>query len=386
MYEMLHAGFDTLDIAVAGALPPDTIDALSAAREAAAESRDTTLITIGPGDVVMQILGYGARGFAFLADTGPLGANWMISNNKDPRQWNFFVSPKATMLLAYGWRETVNRIFAELENMGAVLTDHSVNRVDFAIDFQTQNFELHLDQFVAHAHTTVKPHWGENESSDTRNQPSAVVRGRQLESVTVGGLPRRQIIVYDKRREAIKKQKYFWFDAWGRDRNDPNLEVWRIEIRAGKRELKDKYKIRTLEDFETSVGDVILNALDEVRYVDDHQTDTNVTRQRNHPLWLATIGVVDDRLLHLQSGLTPDQITEIERGIAIDRYAKLCTGNAIGLGIAQGFSDEDLITRLAEIVTCEIDTQLEHDRDRVEAAVRKARSRLHFLAPRSELS
>ena len=57
-------------------------------------------------------------------------------------------------------------------------------------------------------------------------------------------MPGRQIIVYDKRREAIAKRKLFWFKVWNIERDDPAQKVARIEVRAGKKELKDRWHLR----------------------------------------------------------------------------------------------------------------------------------------------
>lgn len=55
-------------------------------------------------------------------------------------RWNILTSPR-------------DLLRKQLAGMGARITDHSINRVDFAMDFQTQGFDLRQDQFVAHSHT-----------------------------------------------------------------------------------------------------------------------------------------------------------------------------------------------------------------------------------------
>ena len=380
MIELLYAGFDTLDVAIAGALMPDAISTLETAREEAAERQEPVLTSIGPGRVEMHVSGHGMRGgYAFVVDTGPLGAKWMFKKNTNVALWNIFVSPRATMLLAYGYAGTRDRLWETLKAMGARVTDHSINRVDFAMDFRTQGFELHHDQFVAHSHTKVSPHWGKREDAGDRNQPAAVTRGRRLESVTVGKQPGRQIIVYDKRREAVEKQKPFWFRAWGQDRGDPTLEVWRVEVRAGKRELKDKYQIRRFEDFEAGIGDVVVNALQEVRYLADRQGDSNVTRQELHPLWIAAQAIAGAKLIDFRSGLTPDQIVEIERELAAERYANLFLGNAIGWAVALGLTDSEIANDLPDMLANRFSTAIRADDGRLVTSIRRIRMKLNFI-------
>ncbi len=379
-YKLLYAGIDTLDVAFAGALPHAALEALEKARQEAQESQDPVLASIGANNVAMHVSGHGMRGgYAFIVDTGPLGAKWMFKNNADPRQWNIFVSPSATMLLAYGYEGTRDKLWAFLDDLGAKTTDHSINRADFAMDFQTQNFELQLDQFVAHSHTKVSPHWGTSEGTTDESQPAAVVRGRKLESVTVGKQPGRQIIVYDKSREATERKKHFWFKTWKKERDEPNLEVWRIEVRAGKKELKDKYQIRTFEDFECGIGDVIVNALEKVKYIDDKQSDGNVTRQSLHPLWIAAKEVASQGLCQFRSGLTPDQIVEITREQAITQYSNLIGGNGVGLGVASGLTDEEIIELLPSLVADNTQSLIENDKKKVEKSIRRTKARLHFV-------
>ncbi len=55
---------------------------------------------------------------------------------------------------------------------------------------------------AAHPRTRARPGW--SKAADTTH-PAAVLSGRRLESVTVGKMPGRQVIVYDKRREAIER-------------------------------------------------------------------------------------------------------------------------------------------------------------------------------------
>lgn len=380
MFNLLYAGFDTLDVAFAGALTTDTLTTLERAREEAQERQEPVLLTIGPGHVDMHVAGHGMRGgYAFIVDTGPIGTKWMIKKNADPRQWNIFASPRAAMLLSHGYQGTRDRLIQELEEMGAKITEHSINRVDFTMDFRTQGFELHQDQFVSHSHTKVSPYWGKSEEKIDVNQPSSVMRGRRLESVTIGKQPGRQIIVYDKRREAIERQKYFWFKAWNVNRDDPNLEVWRVEIRAGKRELKDKYQIRLFSDFESGIGDVIVNALQEVRYLADHQHDNNVSRQRLHPLWIEAQGVAKNNLFDYRSGLTPNQIVEIERDLAAERYINLCVGNAIGLGVAMGLNGDDIAAELPKLLADNVEARIQGDEKHLEKSIQRAQSRLHFI-------
>ena len=226
----------------------------------------------------------------------------------------------------------------------------------------------------------MSSHWSDLKQTVDSFYPSSVTRGRKLESLTIGKQPGRQIIIYDKRREAIAHQKHYWFKAWGLDPANATVEVWRIEVRAGKNELSKKYKIFTFADFEAGIGDIVSKALRDIRYLAEHQRDGNVSRQDIHPLWLAAQKAANQHLFDHSSGLTPDQIRRIHRDQAIEQYRALCVGNAIGLGISEGCSDENLQTDLPKLTASAISTALRSDEARIRKSLSRARARLHFVA------
>src|SRR4029077_6590307 len=94
-----------------------------------------------------------------------------------------------------------------------------------------------------------------------------------------------------------------------------------------KKELKDRWQIRTFDDIDRAVGDVFLQVLADVRYVHSIQTDSNETRQRLHPLVEAVAAHVGQELMEFRAGLLPGQVRDIEKQIAIDTYATLVLGN-----------------------------------------------------------
>lgn len=379
MFTLLHAGFDTIDLAIQGSLPPKILDQLRAARDEAATQQESALCYLANGEFSAHVASHGAKGgYAFLLDTGPTGARWMIKDSSDPNQWNIFVSPRSAMLLTHGYAETFSIIENAIADLGGKVTGVSLNRADFAMDFQTLGFELDINRFVTHARCKRKPHWSQTENGDDPDQPRSVLNGRRVESVTIGSMPGRQVIVYDKRAEAVAKRKPHWFNVWGVDRNDPTLEVWRVEVRAGKKHLKDAYNIHTLEDFENSIGDVIVNSLDRIRYLASGQTDSNISRQTLHPLWKAAHATAQRGLLELRSGLTPDQVRSIEREKAMDVYFKQVLGNAIGYAVAHGWDDEAISDGLATLMAEKLRAECEGDTEAFDKAISRTRRRLHF--------
>jgi hypothetical protein len=219
----------------------------------ALDQNEAVLTVLGPGKEPVHVHQRGLPGgYRFHCTTGPVGEIWGFTDTQ-PQGWNGVCSVRAATLAAHGWHGTVQQVFARLESLGCHPTDHRVAGVDCALDFlMPPAFELGLEQFVAHSRSNVKSYWGKrDEASETATRPTAICRGRRLESVTFGKMPVRQICVYDKRREAVEQVKPLWFRLCGLDPAGA-ANVWRVELRAGKKELR-RWPIRTLahveEDF-----------------------------------------------------------------------------------------------------------------------------------------
>ncbi len=209
-------------------------------------------------------------------------------------------------------------------------------------------------------------------------QPSAVIRGRRLESVTVGKMPGRQVIIYDKRKAAIDKKAFFWFDVWGINRHTkPN--VWRVELRAGKKELKERRLITTFADFECAIGDVYTDIAETVRYHEHHQTDSNVSRQTQHPLWDAAQATLQERLFAFRSGLCADQVREVFRDQQCEIYLQQTQGLMAGLSVAMGVPEAELVDfprKLAGILA----RRITEPGNTFHESRERAEQRLHFIA------
>lgn len=375
---LLYSGFDQFDIAFKGAIPHDVLVSLAAAKETALRTRIPTFVRVGPGAVEMHVKEHGMRGgYAFACETGPTGEQWWFTDSQRAWDWNIFASVHSKGLICSSLADTFHRLKDTLIRMGCNPQGESVNRVDFAMDFLAPGFVLRHEQFVAHRRAKVRPYWSSDQSTDS--QPSAVLAGRRCESVTIGKMPGRQIIVYDKRRDTIDKRKSYWPQVWGIDLTDPRNEVWRVEVRAGKQHLKDCWSICTFSELVESIGDVYCCALRDVRYVADVQTDSNVSRQETHEIWQNASETIASRLLEHRSGITPHQMREVERRQAVDMYIQQIVGNAAGLSVALELSDTQTLTTLPSVIAREVQRRMARPTDPLWSGRRRAAERLHFV-------
>ncbi len=208
--QVVHKGFDNLDIAIQGNIGMALFEELKAAKETAQERNEDVLFR--KNGIDMHVAKSGAHGYQFLLSTGPLGAIWMIKRPNPKDLWGLFVSFRSLGLAIGGLEEAKRQMAEMLDALGVVISPlaHSINRVDFAVDLLAPEFLLDPDHFVMHSSTRKAAH------NDGEGMRIAGTSGR-VTGVTVGGMPRRQVTVYDKRLEVIQKMKPAWWEIWNKN-------------------------------------------------------------------------------------------------------------------------------------------------------------------------
>jgi hypothetical protein len=216
------------------------------------------------------------------------------------------------------------------------------------VDILAPDFELIPDNFVMHSATGRRDHITPEET---------VVHGKsgRVTSVTIGSPRNRQVIVYDKRAEVIARGKSYWWDIWNHTIRTcktaengssdvpngyitPNPDfarenrVWRVEFRAGKDLLKDRWGIRTWKQFFDLFGDLCREAGQVVRCAEPDGGDPNRARWPNHPLWEIACAEMNCDLTEMRSGADPNPMKEVQREEHIGLIFRNLLGSSITLG------------------------------------------------------
>lgn len=374
---LLRAGIDSLYFAVRGSLPLRVITQLADAKRKAIETRCEADITFAGTDLRADVSFSGQTGgYQFVFDTGPLGARFAIKESSETLDWNLFVKPHASAFLGLGFKAAIKSALKTIEQIGGRIAEVSVNRVDYAMDIRADGTELDLSRIIAHPRTKRAPHWERSEQF----QPSAILTGRRIESITVGRMPGRQVIVYDKTVEARTSQHLYWFEAWKIDPNDRGARVWRVELRLGRHALKTMLKMKTLKELELHLPQALCDLLQRIRYTAAGESDPNVTRRRRDPLWVIAGGHVQSAdLLGGIGDLAPERLMEITREQMSGSYTKLIVGNAAGFAATRRFDDVAIRETLSEQVAIEIDRAIQTDS--FHRSMKRARARVALLFP-----
>ncbi|GGE43625.1 hypothetical protein [Actibacterium pelagium] len=349
-YKIVYSGIDTLDFAVRGAFPNDVLETLRNAREEAEKTEKDQPIKLGKSDVSFLVKPHGKRGgYKYVLVDGPTGAIYSVKANTDLDEWNLFISIRASRLLTYGYEKTKVWIFEKLEKIGFRTLEFSVNRIDFAIDVKTNGFELEHSKLITPARAKVSSYLSnESDLDESGNQIRSVVRAGRFESITVGKMPNRQVIIYDKRRAAIDQRQPWWFDAWKVDREDPSVQIWRVEIRAGRDALAKKLLRRSFEACEAELPDFLKTALSEVRYTSRRDT-SNVSRSLEHPLWSEVRKHAKNVLKKKEAPVLLERVLRIMRDQRRDIAIPQSFGNLINAMVLDGVNPIEISSSFPEL-------------------------------------
>ncbi|WP_439515610.1 hypothetical protein [Oceanibaculum nanhaiense] len=378
--EIIYQGFDGLDFAIRANIPQEFADRLEEAQLEAQKTREPALSDYR--GVEMHVAESGARGgYAFRCDTGKDGAIWFFKRPNPNDPWGVRVSLNSLALALYGLGGVREQIFGMLDALGmSVMPDGvSISRVDYAIDFLAPGFVLEPAHFVMHSRARRKDYFEGKQVNG---------KSDRVESVTIGTMPGKQIIVYDKRADVIAKNKREWWEIWnaGRrnvgkaelDRHDRDgAQIWRVELRAGKHHLKVFWGIRSFADLDNKLGDLYRRMHETMRYTLP-RPDTHRSRWPVHPLWRMAGEAMAGDLAEMTSNAEPQRVKEIKRKAHAELLQRQIQGTQASLAVIEGYVSRDYLDFLA-VSHDQAAVDARENPDDLEEKMAKARRRYVFM-------
>ena len=300
-----------------------------------------------------------------MINTGLCGSDIAFKKCLSREKYNGFVEISSACLLVNGWRNAIERELEHVKALGFHVVSITINRVDYCIDFLDVAIDINPRDFVAHSRVKKLSY---NESTSVNEhvemgrdhvEVRTVSQAVSVKSITLGKMPGRQVILYDKRAEVIERRKLYWFDAWGINPRDPTRTVHRVEVRAGKNHLL-KYRIRSLEDFEQHIGHVLSESVRAIRWIKPTCENNNVTRAPLHPLWSRVQIHMDNAMAPHKTPIDEEVITTRMRENKVLEYKQQVKGNLGGLLGVKGVEYENM-KREMECLILEISDELTMD-------------------------
>ena len=396
-YLVVHRGFDTLALSIKANISSTLLEHLDAELKVASEERREVLVNYG--GLEFLLLPHGGSGYRFILKGGPDGATWFFKkpNAKDP--WGIRLSFGSFFMATHG----LGAAKAHVDYVTAKLSirfgpdDVSISRADYCVDILAPDFKLIPDQFVMHSKADRRDHITPEETT---------VHGKsgRTTSVTIGGTRNRQIIIYDKRAEVIAHNKSYWWPIWNHSLRtyvelgmiptrlgnrelspDPahvrSNRVWRVEFRAGKDLLKDRWGIRTWEQFFALFGDLCRDAGEVVRYAEPDRSDPNRARWPNHLLWEIVCAEMNEDLSEMHSGADPNPMKEVQREEHIALIFRNLLGSSITLGALHD-TDVDGLEGMFDQLAANMTSEVRADPERAAKQLQDAKDRYVFIQKR----
>ena len=332
--KILYQNFDALTLSFQCAVPEDVLMQLAEAKMVAQAQQRPVTICLLPCELQITVHYKGVKGTPYQFHTGPMGAIYMIRENQSEEGWNVTVKSYALSLAVKGYEQVRHEILDVLQNDLNVkgpyggLPIERISRVDYCIDFLI-DAPLHLspENFQCHNRTKKSLH-GNLIKQNEEIYFNQVITGNVTETITLGKMPNRQVCFYNKGKEINVSQKEYYFDIWEIDKNilldDINKkEIWRLEIRAGKKEL-NKRNIKRFSEFHDKIKYVFINTLKEYQFVNvENKNELN-------PIWVNAIKTLKNISFSYSSNADKEKILEDLKNQKIKHYTNSLQGHFIG--------------------------------------------------------
>lgn len=361
--EPLYNNFDRLEITFQGFMPEAVLEILAVAKEKAQKDRKESLTLLPDGTQVMVAETGAPGGFRYRFDTGLDGEIWQIAHTNNSDVWGIRVIVKSLALALHGYETVKERIVNRLDTLKAnglsrrdlktgTVTNRPLERIsrfDYCFDFvMDENFMPAPEQFVTHQR--AKKHVYSDACGDITERYTSL-EGENINTVRIGNMPGRQVILYNKTKEITASDKHYWWQIWGIDQQsfkESFKQIWRVEVRAGKKEL-DQWALKRFEDFETKSGDIVAELLTAMRYTEPLKGDANRSRWPLHPIWEGSLQASYKAMAPYRSGAIRENIIREYKDNIIHAYRQRLIGNAIGLTAVQGRDIEDILIAIEEL-------------------------------------
>lgn len=376
--KIIYQNFDALEVSFQCALPRALLVQLSVAKKRAQDISGKVVDNIGPNSLQVMVHEKGTRGsgYTYQFSTGPTGEIWMIRDNEANDLWNVRVKVRALKLALIGYEQTryeiwdilINDLLAKGPEGGEPI--ERISRVDYCIDFvMLEPFQPTYKNFVCHGRTK------KNERG--KLEYDQIATGQGVETLTVGKMPNRQVTLYNKLKEISVSHKSYMWQFWGIEKEEFNKEIWRLEIRAAKKEL-NKWNLRRFGDLEQIIGNVFLKILNDYKYTKPNLNDKSPHRWPKSTLWLKAENAIKKNLFNYISKTNEEIILKIIKNEAQDQCEKAIKGYLMRLGAIMG-KDASEIPGVLELVEAQLLEEIAENPHRFAQKYNKKEEKIGFL-------
>lgn len=329
---VIRSGFDTIELAYRAALPRGFLADLARAQDEAKAACRAAPLLLEASMLLVEPSG-GQGGYAFRAETGPLGVIWKFREATLSSPWSTHVRFRAHGLASRGPALMKAEADEFLAKLGCNLDtlDIRIARADYAVDLLLEDFNLTAASIIAHARS------GRAENFERRGAADRTTY------IRVGKQPGKQLCIYSKSDEIRAHNDLLWSallaEAAERrlglifDESFPS-NIWRFELRAGRASLDKLFRPRTWDSFAANPAQHVGRIAAGYRYVAPN-SDPNRSRWPLHSAWSAVLEELSDvRIDHKPIAIPAHAWAQMRR-----EYQSVLDAQMFGLLIASAVSE-----------------------------------------------
>jgi len=191
-------------------------------------------------------------------------------------------------------------------------------------------------------------------------------------------MPGQQLIVYDKRREVVAHGNKEWFEIWGIDPEDVSHAIFRVELRAGKKHLKD-WNVRNFRQLESKLGEIFARMMHDMRHVVPSNYETNPSRWAPSRLWRQVERDVQEGLAENFDGSIRGRIITGSRDIIFQQRKQQILDCVPGALMAKCLTVDGAYAKRGDFLR-ELAKEMDKaDKENLTKKLQKAKDKLHFI-------
>ena len=282
--ETRFCGLAGIHLALRSAPSPDYLAQLEAARGRAFGSGRLALIRMGDPPIRVWVHDRGRRGGYRFQCTARAGREtWLFKQPVSGTGWDSRFEFRCRSGKPLSAADVARRLQHISRALGVRSGVMSVSRLDFAVELlMPPDFEVNPTRFSTHSRARLRrdlSHRSSAISDDYRLH--ATWLARRISAVTIGRLPGREI---ELSRLPLPNQKTE--STQSVTNSPPHDEWWRVDIRLGKKHLREVHKFNEFHDIGVRAIGLFRRAVTSVRYLADGNLALNISRHPTHPFWI----------------------------------------------------------------------------------------------------
>jgi hypothetical protein len=297
--EIKFCGLTRIDLALRATPSARSIARLDRAKKRSTDKGRPVSTVLGQPPLCVSTHAQGAKGGYRYRCTAKGGAEiWLFKDPMSVDGWNSRFEFNCSARTPLAFDDVWGRLGRIRETLQLRPTAARVSRIDFAVELlMPPGFGPDPARFSTHSRTKLRRDLHPRALPiQNGNEIRSIWTGRRISAVKIGQLPGREIEIFRISRPRQKRQVIQSVTQAPIKPETLRDELWRLEIRLGKKHLRDVFKFTEFRNIGIRADQLFGRATRAVRYLSDGKIGKNISRHPTHAFWRGVQRAVIDSL------------------------------------------------------------------------------------------